>query len=61
MFSTKGCGKFTYCLLTDRILNVKIMLGHVHIRVTYDALDRGQIDPQSLKLGDVSVSTAVRG
>ena len=56
MFSTKGCSKFTYCLLTDRILNMKIVLGHIHIRMAYNALDRGQINSQSLKLRYISVT-----
>ena len=39
---------------------MKIMFGHVHVCVTDDALDGGQIHAQGLHLAHVSVAAAVR-
>ena len=39
---------------------MKIMLGHVHVRVAHDALDGGEIHAQGLHLRNVGVAAAVR-
>ena len=60
MFLTsKGCCELAYCLLTDRILDVEIVLGHVDVGVADDTLNGGKINTQRLQLADIGVPTAV--
>ena len=58
--TAKGLAEAFYGLLTDVILHMEIMLGHVDIGVSDDALDRGQVYAQGLHLGHIGVTAAVR-
>ena len=63
LFCLGGCERLTElldCLLSDRALNVQIMLSHIDVCMANDALDRWKIDSKSLHLRDISMSAAVR-
>ena len=55
----KCVGKFLYCGQPHGILHMQIVLGHIHIRVTDNALDGGKVNTQHLHLGNVGVPTAM--
>lgn len=42
-------------VLTYAVLHVEVMLGHVDVRVTDDALDRSEVNTQGLYLADVGM------
>ncbi len=56
----KGFGKAAYGLLPDAVLNMEIMLSHIHVGVSYDTLDGREIHAQRLQLADIGMSAAVR-
>ena len=56
----KRFGKATYGFLPDAILHVEIMLSHIHIGVSYDALNGGKVYAQRLHLRYIGVSAGVR-
>lgn len=45
--------------LSDTVLHVQIMLSHIHISVTYDALNGGKVHAQRLHLRYIGVSAGV--
>lgn len=49
------------CIQSDRILNVQVMLGHIHIRVSNQDLNCSQVNSQRLHLRNISVTAAMRG
>ena len=55
----KCVGKFLDCGQPYRVLHMQIVLGHIHIRVTDNALDGGKVNTQHLHLGNVGVPTAM--
>ena len=56
----KCVGKFFDCGQPYRVLHMQIVLGHIHIRVTDNALDRREINTQHLHLGNIGMPTTVR-
>ena len=40
---------------------MQVMLGHIYIGMANQALNRGKINSQCLRLGNMSVTAAVRG
>ena len=56
----KCVGKLFDCGFTNRVLDMQIVLGHVHIRVTDNALDGGKVNTQHLHLRHIGMPTAVR-
>ena len=55
----KRFGKAADSLLSDAVLHVEIVLGHIHIGVSYDALDGGKVHAQRLHLRYIGVSAGV--
>ena len=55
----KCVGKFLDCGQPYRVLHMQIVLGHIHIRVTDNALDRRKINTQHLHLGNVGMPTTM--
>lgn len=53
--------KFVNSVQSNRILDVQVMLRHIHVGVANQTLDRGQINSQGLHLRNISVTAAVRG
>ena len=52
-------GKLLDCCLPYRILYMQIVFCHVHIGVTYDTLDGGQVNAKGLHLRYISMAAAV--
>ena len=52
-------GKLLDGCLPYRILHMQIVFCHVHIGMTYDTLDGGKVNTQSLHLGYIGVTAAV--
>ena len=55
----KCVGKLFDCGQPYRVLHMQIVLGHIHIRVTDDALDCRKVNTQHLHLGNIGVPTAM--
>ena len=49
----KCVGKFLDCGQPYRVLHMQIVLGHIHICVSYDTLDCRKIHTQHLHLGNI--------
>ena len=45
--------------LPDAVLNMEIMLSHIHIRVPYDALNGGKVHAKRLHLRNIGVSAGI--
>ena len=56
----EGLAEAIDSICTDRFLNMQIMLRHVHIGVSYNALDGREVYTQRLHLADIGMSAAVR-
>ena len=59
VFSSEGVGELLHRSQSNRILNVQIMLSHVHICMTHDALNGSKVNTQGLHLADIGMSTGV--
>ena len=56
----KSLRKFCNRFLPDRLLNMQIMLCHIHICVTHNALDSRKVNTKRLHLRHIGVSAAMR-
>ena len=48
------------CIQSDRILNMQVVFGHIHICVTNQALNCSQVNSQCLHLRNIGVTAAMR-
>ena len=56
LVDTECIAEFLYCCLANRILDMKVMLRHIQVRMADNALDRRQVNAQRLHLAYVGMS-----
>lgn len=59
MLRRKGLAEPVYCVLSNELLHMEVVLGHVDIRVADDALNGGKVNAQGLHLRRISMAAAV--